>query len=336
VWPVTARPLTVVGATAGDPNQELVGITGAFRQEDGHLVAVASDPLQIRRYEEHGTFLARIGQHGSGPGEYRGRVTIYPLRGDSIVAFDDQTSRWTLYLPNGTLVRSWVSTPEERRNITPIAYRRTLIHATGQPLSACLRPLIDRLPPPHDTAYRELVPDGADRVWLRDEGSATWSVRAADGRELGRVLLPAGFEMMQIRRDVVVGRRRDADGLERIEVFGVTMPPHSVSPACARRGDEFPPDTSLGTRVLAIDLRNLEAAGTAFRMDYGHYAGTLDSVTNASNFVLSAGTVAQIHAAHDGVGWDVVARTATGPRFCRILVGEIAPVWMYRLPFCGP
>jgi hypothetical protein len=334
-WPVTAAPTTVVGTRTGDPNHELVGVLGADRQSDGHLVVVTSNPLQVRRYDAHGSFVSLLGHRGNGPGEYRGRLSLYLGPADSILIYDDAGSRWTLYQPIGTFVRSWIATPAERQHFAPVAYRRTLIHATGLAVASCFRVLIDGLPLPRDSAYREVMPDGPDRAWFRDEVSAEWTVRSLAGRTLGRVALPAGFELLQIDDGFVVGRRRDVDGLERIELFRVAMPRHSAAPACASRSDSFPPDTSRAMRVLDIDLRNLESAGQAYFGDYGHYAMTLDSVQRASGFRLSTGTDVHLLAARDGVGWDAVARNINSSRWCRILIGDVAPIWLYRFAFCG-
>jgi hypothetical protein len=334
-WPVATSPIAVVGAAAGDANQELVGVLGAYRQSDGHLVIAASNPLQLRRYDARGTFVSLIGHRGAGPGEYRGRLSLYAGLADSIVIYDDATSRWTLYQPDGTVVRSWIATTAERQHFAPIAYRHTLIHPTGTPVPACYRTLIDAVPLPRDTAYRELFPDGADRAWFRDETSPEWAVRSLAGRTLGRVVLPDSFELLQIGQGFVVGRRRDSDGLERVEVLRVTMPAHGSPPACASRSDSFPPDPSPVVHTLAIDLRNLESAGEAYRSDYGHYAMTLDSVNRASNFTVSKGSVVHLRPARDGLGWDAVARSDRAPVWCRILIGDVAPIWMYRFAFCG-
>lgn len=335
-WPVATPPITVVGTATGNPDQELVGVLGAFRQSDGHLVVAASNPLQLRRYEAHGTFVSLVGHRGAGPGEYRGRLSLYAGHADSILIYDDATSRWTLYQPNGTLVRSWLATEFERQHFAPIAYRRTLMHATGSLVPACFRTLIDALPLPHDTAYREVFPDGSDRAWFRDESSREWTVRSLAGRTLGRVVLPDSLELLQIGQGFVVGRQRDSDGLERVEVLQVNMPAHSTPPACATRNDSFPPNVAPVVHVLDIDLRNLESAGEAYRSDYRHYAMTLDSIQHASGFRLSTGTVLHLLAARDGLGWDAVARSDHASVWCRILIGDVAPIWMYRFAFCGP
>jgi hypothetical protein len=334
-WAVAPSPITVVGTTTGDADQELVGVLGAYRQGDGHLIIAASSPLQLRRYGSRGTFVALVGHQGAGPGEYRGRLSLYAGRADSILIYDDAISRWTLYLPTGTVARSWLATAAERQHFAPVAYRRTLIHPTGSAVPACFRTLIDALPLPRDTAYREAFPDGVDRAWFREEGVPEWTVRSLAGRTLGRVTLPDSFELLQIGQGFVVGRRRDSDGLERVEVLRVTMPAHSRPPDCASRSDSFPADPSPIVRTLDIDLRNLESAGEAFRSDYRHYAMTLDSIQHASGFRLSTGTAVHLLAARDGLGWDAVARSDRAPGWCRMLIGDIAPIWMYRFAFCG-
>jgi hypothetical protein len=323
-----------VGTATGVPESELAGVLGAHRFADGRLLIANNSPLELRLYDANGRFLSRIGRKGSGPGEYRGRITLRSGPGDSVRVFDDAASRWTLYTPQATLARSWIASTPERGALDPAQYRRTLIHVGGLSISRCYRALIDRLPLPRDSSYRELFPDGSDRIWIRAESAASWSVRSLSGRVLGVVTLPARFEILEIGNGLVVGMRRDDDGIEHVDVIAVAMPKHATAPACAAIADSFPPDRSILVRNLAINLRNLESAAMAFRKDRGHYPVTFDSLHRAANFTLSTGVTVRWNT-RGGVGMDAVAESPGAPVFCRLLIGELAPIWLYRVPYCG-
>ena len=333
-WRVAATPLTTVGSATGTPEYELAGVLGAHRFRDGKLLIANNSPLELRLYDANGRFISRIGRRGSGPGEFRGRIALRDGPGDSVRVFDDGLSRWTIYTGQATLARSWVSTSAERAALEPAQYRRTLIHSGASSISSCDRTLIDQLPTPRDSSYREVFPDGNDRVWIRNESDATWSVRSRTGRALGTVTLPVRFEILEIGDGLVVGVRRDDDGIEHVDVLAIGAPKHGATPACAARADSFPPDRSILARNLAINLRNLESAADAFRQDRGHYPATLDSLNRAANFTLSTGVTVRWKVA-DGTGMDAIAGSPGAAIFCRLLIGELAPVWLYRVAYCG-
>ncbi len=335
VWTVATRPMTVIGVNASDAQLQLAGVLGVHRMADGRVLVADSVPLQLRIFDARGALVSQLGRRGAGPGEFRGRITLYDGRGDSVLAYDESLNRWTLYSPDLRFVRTWPSMGDQRQRFDPIAYHRALIHPAPSPLSACYPLLINGLPPMRDSLYREVFRDGADRAWVRDEGTRDWMVHALAGKVIGRVALPAGFELLQVGDGFVAGTRRDVDDVERVEVLAVSMPRHDVAPACARQVAVLPVDRSPETRTLQIDLRNLAVAGEAFRADYGHYAMTFDSVVKASNFSVSRET--ELHLmARNGEGWDAVARNPHLHRYCRILIGDVSPGWLYRFPFCGP
>ncbi|MGH7581868.1 MAG: hypothetical protein ACREL5_01430 [Gemmatimonadales bacterium] len=334
-WRVTLAPI----ATAGGPNgnsvdQDITGLLAAHRLPNGQMLVATDDPPELRLFDAHGRLARRVARKGEGPNEFRGRISLFSAAADSLLAFDDYLGRWTLYSPAAEPVRSWLTHEGERARFDPTDYRRTLIHPSGAPITACYQELIDRLPPPRDTAYREVFPDGADRAWVRDEGSGVWTVYALPNRAIARVRIPAQIELLQIGDGFVVGWQKDDDGVVRVDAFRVAMATHVAAPPCASRAITVPHDTSRVVHSLQIDLRNLETAGGAFHADYGHYAATLDTINKASNFTLSTGTEVTLDS-HGGIGWDAVARNRTTKTFCRILIGGLAPIWLYRFAYCG-
>ncbi len=332
-WPVTAKPVTAIGAVGGVEEAELSGVTSALRLPDGRVVVANSSPLEVRIYKATGQFIVRLGRKGQGPGEYRGRITVHQAPGDSVQIFDDATRRWTVFPATGTLGRTWTSTPEDQRRWTPVAANRTLVHPLPDGANSCLQSVMQAVPEPRDSAYLEVMPDGNDRFWFRPEGAAVWRVFALDGRPLGTVRLPARFEVFDIGEGFVTGKIRLTDDVEQVVVFGVTMPPHETKrPPCASQTATFPRDTSRLRRNLQIDLLNFEAASQAVHSDYGHYP-SLDTISSLGIFLSSTG-VTMSASTLGGTGFDVVDRMKGLPGFCRLLIGDAAPAWLYRFPWC--
>jgi hypothetical protein len=335
VWQVTAKPIAVIGTSETDRNLQLAGVFGARRLPDGRMVVADSASHEIRLYDATGKFLSLIGRKGQGPSEFRGNLTLYAVRGDSLLFYDDGARRWTIFSPAATLVKSWPATKGDRERFTPTEYRRTLIHPTGEIPSACYDRLIDALPMPRDTAYREMFPDGDDRAWAREEGASEWRVFALGGSLLARVTLPPQFELLQIGNGFVVGSARDADGVDRIEVLAVATGKHGPAPACASRPMTVSRDSSRIGPLLRTQAQQLQWAGEAYASDYGHYPATIDSMTRASNYQVAPGIVASL-GFHAGGEWNAMVRTAQSPRFCRVLAGGRTPSWLSGVVFCGP
>jgi len=335
VWRVGTTPIAVIGATEMDRNLQLAGVFAARRLPDGRVMVADSASHEIRLFDRTGRFLSIIGRRGSGPGEFRGNLALYPSRGDSLLFHDDGAGRWTIFSPAATLVRSWPAAKGDRDRFTPVEYRRTLIHPTAEPLSDCYRRLVDAWPTPRDSAYRELFPDGDDRVWSREEGAVEWRVFTLVGQQLARVTLPARFELLQIGNGFVVGSARDADGVDRVEVLAVAMEGHRPTPACAHQPMPVARDSSDVGALLRTQAQHLQWAGEAYASDYGHYPATIDSMTRASGYRVAPGIIATLGFHADGE-WNAVVRTARSPRFCRVLAGGRTPSWLSGVVFCGP
>jgi hypothetical protein len=68
--------------------------------------------------------------------------------------------------------------------------------------------------------------------------------------------------------------------------------------------------------------------------DYGRYP-SLDSIRVSANYTTSRGVTMTAYT-RGGVGLDAVARMEGVPGFCRLLIGDVAPAWLYRFPWCDP
>ncbi|MEQ8330362.1 MAG: hypothetical protein RH859_07885 [Longimicrobiales bacterium] len=95
-------------------------------------------------------------------------------------------------------------TPEERA-----AFRRSFEEL----------PLLESFP-----AFLPFEVDALDHVWVREftsspEGATSWIVFDPAGRALGRIETPPGLEVYEIGADYLLGRTRDALGVESIRLW---------------------------------------------------------------------------------------------------------------------
>jgi hypothetical protein len=86
----------------------------------------------------------------------------------------------------------------------------------------------DRLPRPEYVPVAEAMHvDPAGRLWivrerLRWEPARRCDVLDAAGRFLGSVVLPPNFSLFQVGADFVLGRARDADDVEQVQLYRLT------------------------------------------------------------------------------------------------------------------
>jgi hypothetical protein len=90
----------------GPEEQQLSEVGGATRLPDGRLVIVDGGSRQVRVYGPDGSFLARHGREGDGPGEFRSPRLAGRL-GDTLVIYDGDQRRVTLLHPDGGFERSF-------------------------------------------------------------------------------------------------------------------------------------------------------------------------------------------------------------------------------------
>lgn len=79
---------------------------------------------------------------------------------------------------------------------------------------------------------RMLIDQVGERIWLRDfmppwtgDDPQSWTVHDKRGRILARLTTPAGFNVMHVARDRVVGVSRDGMGVEYVSIYPLERPP---------------------------------------------------------------------------------------------------------------
>lgn len=104
-WTVSAEPVLEIGVLEGAPEYQFDGIVGAIPLRGGGLAVADNGSDQIRLYDEEGRHVRSMGGTGDGPGEFQSLQWI-GARGDSLLAWDSQAKRLTMFTTAGDFVGS--------------------------------------------------------------------------------------------------------------------------------------------------------------------------------------------------------------------------------------
>ncbi len=105
-WELAASPAVEIGGSTGADADHLFRIRDAARLPDGRIVVLNAGSSELRIYDAGGSHLRSVGSEGEGPGEFR-QLARMDVSGDTIHAFDLSSRRVSVFLPDGTLVRSF-------------------------------------------------------------------------------------------------------------------------------------------------------------------------------------------------------------------------------------
>lgn len=110
-WNIDAEPTVTIGYDREDSTQTLFNVRGAIRLQAGTILVANGGGHQLRLYDATGQHLRDIGAFGTGPGEFRGLWRMWRYPGDSVLTFDIQQLRLSLFDSNGVLGRTVRLTP---------------------------------------------------------------------------------------------------------------------------------------------------------------------------------------------------------------------------------
>ena len=118
-WRLTAEPVVQIGVVMGAPEYQLHNVVGATRLADGRIAVANGSSGEIRLYDPSGRFISLAGRPGEGPGEFGSLGMLFRL-GDSLVAYDYQLRRLSIFDDEGTFARSFtLEVPPGRSGLSP-------------------------------------------------------------------------------------------------------------------------------------------------------------------------------------------------------------------------
>ncbi|MBA3557787.1 MAG: hypothetical protein H0W30_04220 [Gemmatimonadaceae bacterium] len=106
-WTVADTPSVEIGGAEGDTSSQLFQAYKAVRLSDGRIVVANAGTHQLRFYDREGGYLFSSGRKGGGPGEFESLYFLAKLGGDSLLTFDFNGSRVSIFGPDGKFVRSF-------------------------------------------------------------------------------------------------------------------------------------------------------------------------------------------------------------------------------------
>lgn len=158
-----------------------------------------------------------------------GRSSHLAVAADRIYAGANDTYEIGVYVPGAGLTRLIRRTRPNRpltQAIIDEVRRRNLENARDDnERRAIERQLAEAAFPETLPAFSDLEADAAGRLWVKDyttgDDENRWDVFEPDGRWLGTVVLPRGFNPTEIGEDYVLGIVRDDLGVERVRVHRI-------------------------------------------------------------------------------------------------------------------
>jgi hypothetical protein len=150
VWKLAATPVFDLGAASGSVEYELDGIRGGLILPDGSIVVVNGGTNQLRFYDAAGRHVRSIGKKGEGPGEFSYLELAGRVAGDSLLAWDRDRLRFTVFDAEGRTGRTARAEGERIASTVQagvvsnghmVAMRRDLMGAAADPSNvASVRP----------------------------------------------------------------------------------------------------------------------------------------------------------------------------------------------------
>ena len=110
-WTVGPEPVVSIGAISGDPAYQLSQVRGILRDRDGRIAVADGESGELRFFDSVGTFQSASGRKGGGPGEFQQLGSVVPYRGDSLLAWDYDSRRFSILDRAGTFARSAIPAP---------------------------------------------------------------------------------------------------------------------------------------------------------------------------------------------------------------------------------
>lgn len=325
----------------GDASAQFFRLNSATRLPDGGVLVLNAGTYELRRFDADGAFVEAAGREGEGPGEFEMPKRIYRQRGGNYAVYDVILERTSIYTPDLTHVRDVRQPADSTRTFQRDNWitGRYWVDALGAPYA---RATVDRVlrligPPSDPFGYRKVLVTRDGFLWVRDiAGDGTpaphWTIRDNNATMLGTIAVPAGFEPYEIGADYVLGRMRDADGVEYLEMYALERVLDGArAPAAAPEGERARPLTSFARQHLTNLLRELGIQQEIYYSNNNSYAADPDALGPAH---LAGNGIHIVEA--DRRGWIGLVITDEHDIICAVAIGAMTPIgWPAGRAFCS-
>lgn len=107
-WRVSSSPIMSIGLADGDDPYLLYDVTSLRVNSSGSLIVANAGARELRIFDADGVFVGTVGRRGQGPGEYQHLTGVELFAQDSLVVFDRDLRRLSIFSPSGQFLRSFV------------------------------------------------------------------------------------------------------------------------------------------------------------------------------------------------------------------------------------
>jgi hypothetical protein len=103
-WTIGSEPVVTIGSIDGEAPYLLSGIQAVELLPDDRIAVIDGSSQTIRIYDASGLFERQLGGKGQGPGEFTDVYYLTSVHADTIVAYDVEALRFSVFLTSGELV----------------------------------------------------------------------------------------------------------------------------------------------------------------------------------------------------------------------------------------
>lgn len=97
---LSPEPAVRIGGAEAEGPYDLLRVM-PVRLGDGRIVVLERGSAELRYFDREGRHLLTAGRRGSGPGEMQGPTRVVGLTGDSLLVYDIELRRVTVFAPDG-------------------------------------------------------------------------------------------------------------------------------------------------------------------------------------------------------------------------------------------
>ena len=104
-WTIGDTPSVTIGGDESDSTTMFSNVQNAVRLADGRIVVSDYGVSQLRFFDATGRFIKAVGRPGQGPGEFDFLGRILRVEGDSLILWDPNNARLTVFDSGGRVAR---------------------------------------------------------------------------------------------------------------------------------------------------------------------------------------------------------------------------------------